>query len=166
MTETTSSATAHTLQLTATEGLPFIDMTRRFSASVSVLFRAHSEPALVQQWLGPYGYDMEIKEYNFTTGGRYQYLHRNPEGSEFLFHGVFHVVRPNDFVIQTFEFEGYPDTVSIESQTFIHLGEQLSELKVHSVYPSMQARDGMLAGGMAEGVEECYERLEKLVASL
>ena len=121
-------ATTNPVTITAPEGVPYIDITREFDAPVSAVFAAHSNPDLVKQWLGPNGYEMEIDEYEFVSGGRYKYVHRNPEGEEFRFNGVFHVVRENDFAIQTFEYEGFPDVVSIESITFEDLGNGRTRL--------------------------------------
>jgi uncharacterized protein YndB with AHSA1/START domain len=156
----------HPVTITAPEGVPFIDIVREFDAPVAALFRAHSEPELVRQWLGPNGYEMDIEEWEFSTGGRYRYVHKDGKGGEYSFNGVFHVVRENDFAIQTFEFEGYPDVVAIESLTFADLGGGRSRLTIHSVYPTLEARDGMVASGMETGVTEGYDRLEKLAASL
>ena len=152
--------------ITAPEGLPFIDIEREFDAPVAAVFRAHAEPDLIKQWLGPNGYEMDIERYDFTSGGGYRYVHRNPEGQEFAFNGVFHVVRENDFAIQTFEFEGFPDVVSIESLTFEDMGGGRTRLRAHAVYPTLEARDGMIASNMELGVVEGYERLDKVAASL
>jgi len=152
--------------ITAPEGVPFIDIEREFDAPVAAVFRAHAEPDLIKQWLGPNGYEMDIERYDFTSGGGYRYVHRNPEGQEFAFNGVFHVVRENDFAIQTFEFDGFPDVVSIESLTFQDLGNGRTRLRAHAVYPSLEARDGMVASNMEVGVTEGYERLDKVAASL
>jgi uncharacterized protein YndB with AHSA1/START domain len=159
-------ATTNPVTITAPEGVPYIDITREFDAPVSAVFAAHSNPDLVKQWLGPNGYEMEIDEYEFVSGGRYKYVHRNPEGEEFRFNGVFHVVRENDFAIQTFEYEGFPDVVSIESITFEDLGNGRTRLSGHSVYPSLEARDGMIESNMELGVTEGYQRLDKIVAQL
>ena len=152
--------------ITAPEGVPFIDISREFDAPVAAVFRAHAEPDLIKQWLGPNGYEMDIERYDFTSGGGYRYVHRNPEGQEFAFNGVFHVVRENDFAIQTFEFEGFPDVVSIESLTFEDMGGGRTRLRAHAVYPTVEARDGMVASNMEVGVTEGYERLDKVAASL
>lgn len=149
--------------VTAPEGTPFITITREFDAPVDAVFRAHREPDLIKQWLGPTGYDMQIDEYDFRTGGRYRYVHIAPEGEEYAFNGVFHVVRENEFAIQTFEFEGYPDVVSIESMTFVDLGGR-TRLEGRSVYPSIEARDGMVESGMEQGVTEGYESLDRVLA--
>jgi len=152
--------------ITAPEGVPFIDIEREFDAPVAAVFRAHAEPDLVKQWLGPNGYEMDIDHYDFSSGGGYRYVHRNPAGEEYAFNGVFHVVRENEFAIQTFEFEGFPDVVSIESMTFEDLGNGRTRLRAHAVYPTLEARDGMIASNMEVGVTEGYERLDKVAASL
>jgi len=151
------------VSITAPEGLPFIDIEREVDAPVAAVFRAHKEPELVAQWLGPRGYEMLIERYDFITQGGYRYVHRNPQGEEFAFNGVFHVVRENEFAVQTFEFEGVPDVVAIESITFDDLGDGRTRLRIHSVYPSVEARDGMIASGMERGMTEGYERLDALV---
>jgi uncharacterized protein YndB with AHSA1/START domain len=154
------------LKVNAPEGLPYIDAEREFDAPVSALFRAHRDPELIQRWLGPSGYAMDLQRHDFTTGGGYRYIHRNQAGEEFAFRGVFHVVRENEFAIQTFEFEGYPDVVSIESITFEDLGNGHSRTRIHSVYPSVEARDGMVASGMERGMSEGYQRLDEILAEL
>ncbi|HEY5846983.1 MAG TPA: SRPBCC family protein [Nakamurella sp.] len=152
--------------ITAAEGVPFIDIVREFDAPVAALFRAHAEPDLVKQWLGPNGYEMDIERWDFTSGGSYRYIHRDGQGGEYGFRGVFHVVRENDFAIQTFEFDGYPDVVALESLTFTDLGDGRARLSIHSVYPTVESRDGMVASDMETGVVEGYARLEKLAADL
>ena len=64
---------------------------------------------------------------------------------------MFHTVRENEFAIQTFEFEGLPDVVSIESMTFVDLGDGRTRLEGHAVYPTLEARDGMVSSGMESG---------------
>jgi uncharacterized protein YndB with AHSA1/START domain len=154
------------LNVNAPEGLPFIEYDREFDAPVEAVFRAHKEPDLVKQWLGPAGYDMDIDSYDFRTGGRFRFVQRNNEGEEYAFNGVYHVVRDNEFAIQTFEFEGFPDVVSIESLTFEDLGDGRSRVRGHATYPSLEARDGMVSSGMESGMTEGYERLDKVLASL
>jgi uncharacterized protein YndB with AHSA1/START domain len=153
------------LTVTAPEGLPFVDFEREFDAPVEAVFRAHKEADLIKQWLGPRGYEMDIDHYDFVSQGGYRYVHRTADGQEYGFHGVFHVVRDNEFAIQTFEFEGVPDVVSIESITFEDLGNGRIRLRGHAVYPSLEARDGMVASGMENGMREGYEQLDEVVAA-
>lgn len=151
--------------ITAPEGLPFVDIEREFDYPVELVFRAHKEPDLIARWLGPRGYEMEVEEYDFATGGRYRYTHRDGE-EQYHFNGVFHVVRENEFAVQTFEFEGFPDVVSIESVRFEALPGGRTRVSGHAVYPSMEARDGIVASGQEKGVIQGYERLDEVLAGL
>ena len=156
---------SNALTLTVPEGLPFIDFQREFDFGVDDVFRAHADPDLVKEWLGPRGMKMEVDHYDFRTGGTYNYVHTGPDGVPYTFSGVFHTVRPNEFAIQTFEFGGYPDVVSIEFMTFEDLGDGRCRLSGHAVYPSMEARDGMASSGMEGGMTEGYERLDELLST-
>ena len=154
------------LTVTAPDGLPFAEFEREFDAPVATVFRAYKEPDLVKQWLGPDGYEINIERYDFRPGGQWRYVHRSPEGEEYGFHGVFHAVRENEMAIQTFEFEGFPDVVSLDSVTFEDLGDGRTRIHGHSVFPSLEARDGMVASGMETGMAEGYDRLDKVLATL
>lgn len=92
----------------------------RLRCPVAALFRAHAEPDLVRQWLGPHGVEISLERWDFRAGGGYRYVHSD-ENSSYAFNGVFHRVR-EDLVIQTFEFEGAPDMVNIEFLWFEDLG--------------------------------------------
>ena len=152
------------LTVTAEPGVPFIEFTREFDAPVADVFRAHAEPDLIAKWLGPRGYETTVERHDFRTGGGYRYVQKDGE-AEYAFNGVFHVVRENEFAIQTFEFEGFPDVVSIESLRFEDLGNGRTRLVGHSVYPTQEARDGMVASGMEGGMSEGYERLDELLVA-
>ncbi|MDN5726688.1 MAG: SRPBCC family protein [Propionibacteriales bacterium] len=156
---------SNAVTITAPEGLPFIDIEREFNAPVDAVYRAYADPELLKLWTGPNGYEMEITDYDFSSGGRYRYVHRDPAGEEFAFRGTFHTVRENEVVIQTFEFEGFPDVVSIERMTLTDLGGGRSKISGHSVFPSVEARDGMIASDMETGVVEGYERLDQVLAA-
>jgi uncharacterized protein YndB with AHSA1/START domain len=150
--------------ITAQPGVPFVDMVREFDAPVAAVRRAHLEPDLVKQWLGPRRLEMEIQEYDARSGGSWSYIHRDTDGTAYGFRGVFHSVGENQ-IWQTFEFDGWPGHVSLESATFEALGDNRTRLSVHSVYQSLEDRDGMLESGMEEGVTEGYERLDELLAA-
>ncbi|GAA4431237.1 SRPBCC family protein [Georgenia halophila] len=160
-----TATTANALTLNLPEGLPYIDFEREFDAPVAELFRAHADPDLVSQWLGPRGLEMTVHEYDFVTGGRYRYTHTDDDGTPYRFRGSYHTVRENELVIQTFEFEGAPDVVSIETLTFVDLGNGRSKLVGHSVYPDVETRDAMAESGMETGMTEGYERLEELLTT-
>ncbi len=150
--------------ITAPEGLPFIEIVREFDAPLAAVFNAYADPALVAKWLGPDGYSMTLESYEFAAGGRYRYIHTNPAGDSFAFRGVFHQVHPEELIIQTFEWEGLPDQVSLESITFTDLGGGSTRIRGWSVFPSVESRDGMIQNGMERGVVEGYARLDTLLA--
>lgn len=153
------------LTVTAPEGLPFIDWEREFDAPVAAVFRAHTDPDRVKQWLGPHGYEMTIGEWQATDGGRWSYVHTDGK-EDYAFRGTFHTVRENDVIVQTFEFLGVPDVVSIESLRFEDVDGRRTRLVGHSVHPTVEARDGMVASNMAHGMSEGYERLDGLLAAV
>ncbi len=151
------------LTIDAPQGLPWIDFTREFDAPVAAVWAAHRDPELVRQWLGPNGYEMTIDHWDFVSGGGYRYTHRNPEGMEFGFHGVFHTIRDGEFAIQTFEFDGAPDEVAIEFMWFEDLGDGRTRLRGRSIGRTVEGRDAMVASGMEKGMREGYERLDAIV---
>ncbi|MDN5766592.1 MAG: SRPBCC family protein [Humibacillus sp.] len=159
---TTSATTGNALTVSVPAGTPFIDVRREFDASVSALFEAHRDPEKIKQWLGPDGFEMKIELYDFTTGGRYRYVH-TCDGEEYRFNGVFHTVRENELAVQTFEYEGFGDVVAIETLTFDSLTEDRSRLTIHSTYPSVESRDGMVQSGMEGGLSQGYIKLDALL---
>jgi uncharacterized protein YndB with AHSA1/START domain len=141
-----------------------MEFTREFDAPANAVFRAHAEPELVKQWLGPARNEMTVHKWDFRTGGGYRYLHAGADGGRYWFNGVFHTVRENALIIQTFEFEGAPDIVNLEFLTFADLGGR-TRLAGRSICPNLEARDGLLASGAADGMSEGYERLDQLLAA-
>lgn len=161
MTDTQTNA----LHLDVPAGVPWIDFTRDFDAPVAAVFDAHRDPALVAQWLGPNGYEMDVERYDFVSGGTYRYVHRNPAGAEFGFHGTFHTVRENDLAVQTFEYEGAPDEVALEFLWFEDLGDGRCRLRGRSIGRTVEGRDAMVASGMERGMSEGYGRLDAILAA-
>lgn len=154
----------NSLTVTAPDGLPFIDFEREFDAPVDALFAAHADPDKMADWNGPQGYITEIGEWDFRTGGHWSMTHIDGD-ARYEFRGTFHTVRENEFAIQTFEFLGFPDVVSIETLTFIDLGDGRSKLVGHATYPSLEARDGMVQSGMEGGMADGYDRLEEILTT-
>ena len=156
---------SNALTVTAPEGLPFIDTSREFDAPVHAVYRAHSEADLYRQWIGGGRSTVELAHFDCRTGGGYRFVDHSEHG-DFAFNGVFHVVRPDEFMIQTFEFEGVPDVVSIESATFVELPGGRTRVDIHAVYPSLEARDGMVNSGMSDGMDAGYANLDALLGKL
>lgn len=150
--------------ITAPAGTPFVSVTRDFDATPAQLFRVQTDPELIPQWLGPRGLEMTIDEYDVRPGGRYRYIHKDADGAEFAFRGVFHTVEQDTLVIQTFEWEGAPGQVCLENATY-EKTETGVRLHTHSVFPSVEARDAMVESGMEYGINDSMDRIAELLAA-
>ena len=144
--------------------VPLVRITREFDAPLAKVFRAHTDPDLVTQWLGPRRVEMQIDHWDCRTGGSYRYVHASG-GQDHGFHGSFHEVRPEDGVIvQTFTYEGFPDGVALERLQLTDLGNGRTRLEATSLVDSFEGRDAFVASGMETGVVEGYERLDEVLA--
>jgi uncharacterized protein YndB with AHSA1/START domain len=152
-------------QIDAPAGVPFIDITREFDAPRELVFRAYTDPELLAQWLGPRKYKMTVESWDVRDGGKWRYVHSDEQGNAYGFHGVFHGDQTPDGMTQTFEFEGWPGHVSLEQLVFEDRDGK-TVLRNHSVYQTIEARDAMIESGMETGVNEGYERLEELLATM
>jgi uncharacterized protein YndB with AHSA1/START domain len=153
--------------VTAEPGKQEVFITREFDAPRELVFKAHTDPELYVQWLGPRGYEMVLETFEPHSGGRYRYIHKDQEGNEFGFHGVFHEIS-EDLMIQTFEFEGLPESghVSLDTMRLEELPGDRTKITIHSVFQSVADRDGMVESGMERGVSEGYERLDEVLAKI
>ncbi len=156
------STTTHETTIEAVTDAPAVRIVREFDAPPEAVFRAHTDAALVRQWLGPRRLTMTIDRWDAETGGGYRYTHHDDDG-EYGFYGSFHEVRPAERIVQTFTYTGFPDSVSLETMTFEDLGGRTRLVGV-STFESVEARDMMLASGMEVGVNEGYQQLDELLA--
>jgi uncharacterized protein YndB with AHSA1/START domain len=152
-------------EITAEPGISLILISREFDAPRDLVFRAYADPELLVQWLGPRDLTMTVDEYDVRDGGKWRYVSKDAQGNEYGFHGVFHGTPSPDGIVQTFEFEGTPGHVSLDTFT---LEEQDGKTLMRSVssFQSVEDRDGMIAAGMERGVYDSYERLTELLARL
>jgi uncharacterized protein YndB with AHSA1/START domain len=162
---TTTNKTAKT-EIVAEPGAQQIEIMREFDAPRALVYRAYTDSDLLVQWMGPKRLTMTIERHELRDGGRYRYIHRDENGVEAGFHGVFHGEPSLDGgVVRTFEFEGYPGHVSLETLTLEERdGKTLS--RAVSVFQSVEDRDGMIASGMESGVNEGMEKLDVLLARM
>ena len=151
----------------AKPGVQEVFITREFDAPRELVFKAHTDPALYVQWLGPRGYEMILETFEPISGGRYRYIHKDPDGNEFAFHGTFHEMS-EELMIQTFKFEGLPERghVSLDTMRLEALPGDRTKVTIHSVFQSVEDRDGMIQSGMERGVREGYERLDEVLAGM
>jgi uncharacterized protein YndB with AHSA1/START domain len=146
--------------------VPAIHIWRDFAATPAQLFRAHTDPELFARWSGPSSVGAEITEWDAREGGGWRYTARGLEGRdefETSFHGCFHTVR-EDRIVQTFTWDGMPDSVALETMTFEDLGDGRTRLHAFSLCDSFEARDGWLSSGMETGVNDGYAAIDELLA--
>jgi uncharacterized protein YndB with AHSA1/START domain len=162
----TSTSNRYQVTIEADPKLPIIRMTRDFDATPAELMRAHTDPALFARWVGPNGSEIEIFDWDATTGGRFRYGGRVAGGEEeYSFHGCFHEVGA-DRIVQTFTYDGEPDGVALETLRFEDLGDGRTRLHAQSLVDSFEGRDQWLASGMETGVNDGYAKLDALVVEL
>lgn len=155
-----------TTRVNAPTGKPFVEVEREFDAPRDLVFRAWTDPALIVRWLGPRRLQMRIDYWELGQhGGMYRYIHAGEDGVEHAFHGSFHRTGADPYTLfQTFEYEGAPGFVSLDQLRLTEVdGRTLA--RISSLFPSVEARDGMVAAGMAEGMNEGFDKLDELLAS-
>ena len=153
--------------VTAEPGKQELFITREFDAPRELVFKAHIDPKLYVQWLGPHGYEMILETFEPVSGGRYRYIHKDKDGNKYGFHGTFHEMS-EDLMIQTFEFEGLPERghVTLDIMRLESLPGGRTKITIQSVFQSVSDRDGMVQAGMEKGVREGYERLDDILMEL
>lgn len=160
-----SAATKHEATIEAVPDLPVITITREFDAPAERVFRAHVDRDLFAQWVGPRSIDTTIETWDARTGGSWAYrAGRASDGLDTSFFGSFHEVRPNERIVQTFTWAGWPDAVCLETMTFETLDGGRCRIVGRSMYESIEARDQMLSSGMDVGVQEGYAKLDEMLA--
>ena len=141
--------------------LPVIRMTRDFTATPRQLFRAHTDPGLYAQWVGPDTTVTRIEHWDATTGGSWRYV-SVAHDETYSFWGCFHDVRP-DRIVQTFTYGGDPDAVTLTTLWIEDLGGGRSRLRTQMLVDSFATRDGWLRSGMRTGLDDGYAKLERMV---
>jgi len=142
-----------------------IVMTRVFDAPRELVFKAYTDSTLIPQWWGPRGFTTTVDQMDVRPGGVWRFVQRGPDGSEYAFNGVYREIAPPQRIVSTFEFEGMPGHVSVETLT---LEEHTGKTKVTSMslFQTVEDRDGMLQSGMEAGAAETYDRFAELLEAL
>jgi uncharacterized protein YndB with AHSA1/START domain len=150
-------------RIEADPNVPIIRITRDFEATAEQLFRAHTDPELFRQWIGPDRLTTRIDHWDARSGGGYRFVSVADDGAEFAFRGCFHDVRPGR-IVQTFTYEDEPDGVALETLWMDDLGGGRSRLRTQSLVDSFEGRDAWLKSGMETGLDEGYAKLDRMVA--
>lgn len=142
-----------------------IRIVRTFDAPVALVFRAHTEPELVKQWMtGPPDHSLPVCEIDLRVGGKGRYVWKNPE-FEMGMTAEFLEVVANQRIVHTEVFEGWPEGASTVTTTFAEAGGQTT-VTIEIEYQSQEARDAAMQPGFKEGYEASYETLDRLLSEL
>jgi uncharacterized protein YndB with AHSA1/START domain len=128
------------------------------------VFEAYVKPELIERWWGPRRLSTVVERMEARPGGSWRFLNREPDGREYAFHGVYHDVVAPERIVNTFEYEGVPGHVSLETVTFEER-DGATLVTVLSVFQSVADRDGMLGSGMEDGLAESFDRLAELLTA-
>jgi len=159
-----AEANSATLTITLPSNREIV-MTRTFDAPRDLVFEAHSSCEHLEKWWGPGKYTLAVCELDFRPGGAYRFVHRGPDGEEHGFRGEYREIVPPERIVWTFEYEGMPGHVSVDTLTLEDLGGK-TKLTAHSLFDSVEDRDGMLQSGMEAGAAETWDRLAELLKTI
>jgi uncharacterized protein YndB with AHSA1/START domain len=151
--------------VTAPPGSHELSYERVFQAPPELVYRAHTEADIVRRWWAGNS-ELTIDKLEARPGGVWRYVSKEQDGTEYGFHGVFHDLVPGERIVQTFEYEGMPGHVLLETLVLTDQGDGTTKLRSSSVFQSVEDRDGMLASGMESGVNDSLAQLDKVLATL
>jgi uncharacterized protein YndB with AHSA1/START domain len=146
-----------------TEGDTHIVVTRRFAAPPEALYRAHTQPKLIQQWLlGPEGWTMPVCISDAQAGGKFRYEWTNAKGGAFHVTGEYLELEPFGRIVHV-ERMYLPDpTPDNHVETRFDPDGAGTLMTIRMTLPDAQTRAAMLATGMERGMEASYVRLEEI----
>lgn len=141
-----------------------VRVVRTFQAPRERVFAAYTDPELIPKWWGPYGTTAIVDLLEPWVGGRWRFVVQDPLGGENGFRGVLREFVVPERLVWTFEWEGNPGHVSIDSTTFENLGDR-TRIDAVSLFHTQEERDSMLDAGMETGLNETYARLDALLGA-
>lgn len=137
---------------------------RIFNAPRERVWRAMTDPALVAQWWGR-GNKLVIERDEVVRGGHWRYVEHTPRGTQ-GFEGRYREVAPPQRIVRTFEWDGMPGHVAVETATLEDVGDGRTRLVSVSLFHTTEERDGMVGSGMEGGVNESYAALDRVLAAM
>jgi uncharacterized protein YndB with AHSA1/START domain len=149
-------------KINAASGKQDLVITRDFDLPLELLFKAHVEPDIVEQWMGTKVLKLEGKKH-----GSWQFETKDSQGNVlFKASGVIHEFIPNRKITRTFEMENAPFGVQLEFYEFEPLTDNTSKLNMHVIYESGELRDQVLKIGMVQGINMAHNRMQEVLNKL
>lgn len=140
-------------------------LSRFFDAPRTRLFKAYTDPHLIPRWWGPRGFTTRVECMCVRPGGAWRFVQRAPDGNEYIFKGVYRGILRPDWLAYTFEFEGMPGHVMLETVAFEERDGK-TKVTATALFDTAKDRDGMLRSGMEQGAADSWERLAELLLAL
>jgi uncharacterized protein YndB with AHSA1/START domain len=159
---TVSNDSARTATVT-TPGEREIRTERVFDAPRERVWRAYTEPEQVARWWGR-GNKVVVERMDVQRGGHWRFVEHSAEGVN-GFEGRYREVAAPERLVQTFEWDGMPGYVAVETTTFEELGADQTRVVTVTLFHTVEERDGMLSTGMGEGLNQSYAALDRLLAT-
>ena len=148
-------------KINAAEGKQDLVITREFDLSVELLFKAHVQPEIIEQWMGT-----KVLKFESRKHGSYLFETTDPRGNKFRFNGVIHEYSPNQKITRTFEFENMPFGIQLEFLEFEKITDNSSKLNMHIIYKSEKHREQQLKLPFAYGINMAHNALQEIVSKL
>ncbi len=148
-------------KINAEEGKQELVITREFDLPVELLFKAHTDAEIVEQWMGTKVLKLECKKH-----GSYQFETTDPKGNKYGFDGVIHECIADKKIIRTFEMSNTPFGVQLEFYDFEKLSDDRSKLTIHTLFESVASRDQILRLPFAQGINMAHNRMQDIVSKL
>lgn len=147
-----------------TEGDTHVVVTRHFQASPEKVYRAHTEPELLKKWLlGPEGWTMPVCVNDARPGGKIRYEWSDGKGGGFHLTGEFISLEPFSRIVHVERMHLPDPTPDNHVETRFEPDGQGTLMTMRMTLPDAATREAMLATGMEHGMEESYERMEKVL---
>ena len=161
---TAAAAAPSNRAILATPSEREIRVERIFNAKRERVWQAMNDPALIAQWFGR-GNKLVVEKHEPVRGGRWRYIEHSDHGVH-GFEGRFREVTAPERVVRTFEWDGMPGHVIVETATLEDLGDGRTKLVVVSLFHTTWERDGMLGSGMEGGMNDAYAALDRVLAAM
>lgn len=154
-------------KITAPQGKNDLTITREFDLPLELLFKAHAEPEIFEQWMSHEYGTTKVVKYEGKRHGSWAFQTSDQQGNIVLrAGGTIHEFIPEKKITRTFEMENSPFDAQLEFLEFEPLSEDTSKLTIHSVYRTSELRDQMLKLPFAQGLNMAHNRLEEIVNKL
>ena len=141
-----------------------IRVEREFDAPRARVWRAYTEPDLIAQWWGR-GNKLDVVKLEVERGGHWRFVEHSDHG-EHGFEGRYGDITAPERIVQTFEWDGMPAHPVRETMTLTDLGDGRTRMNIVSQFYTREERDGMAQSGMEVGMNQSYEALDRVLASL